>query len=105
MRDDPPLEPQALDESDGLVSTCALAIAETGTIVLDGTAGMGRRILSLVPDYHLCVVCAEQIVGSVPDAIARLTRSDHSRSFQAHRQPSTLSQAGFDGDCDLRVDD
>ncbi len=72
LRDAPPLDAQALDQSDGLVSTCAAAIAETGTIVLDGSEGMGRRILSLVPDYHLCVVRADQIVGSVPEAIAQL---------------------------------
>ncbi|MBV8195192.1 MAG: LUD domain-containing protein [Candidatus Dormibacteraeota bacterium] len=72
LRDDPPLDPHALDQSDGLISTCAVAIAETGTIVLDASAGMGRRVLSLVPDYHLCVVRSDQIVGSVPEAIDRL---------------------------------
>ena len=72
LRDTPPLEAHMLDQSDGLVSTCAVAISETGTIVLDGSAGMGRRVLSLVPDYHLCVVRSGQIVGSVPEAIARL---------------------------------
>ncbi len=72
LGDTPPLDAQALDQSDGVVSTCATAIAETGTIVLDGGEGMGRRILSLVPDYHLCVVRADQIVGSVPEAIAQL---------------------------------
>ena len=72
LRDTPALDPHTLDASDGVISTCAVAIAQTGTIVLDGSAGMGRRILSLVPDYHLCVVRAEQIVGSVPEAIARL---------------------------------
>ncbi len=72
LRDTPPLDPHALDGSDGVITTCTLAIAETGTLVLDGSAGMGRRILSLVPDYHLCVVRAEQIVGSVPEAIEKL---------------------------------
>jgi L-lactate dehydrogenase complex protein LldG len=72
LGDMPPLDPHTLDSSDGVITTCAVAIAETGTLVLDGSIGMGRRILSLVPDYHLCVVRAEQIVGSVPEAIARL---------------------------------
>ncbi len=72
LRDTPPLEPHTLDESDGVVTTCAVAIAETGTLVLDGSAGMGRRILSLVPDYHLCVVRIEQIACSVPAAISML---------------------------------
>ncbi|MBV9004780.1 MAG: LUD domain-containing protein [Solirubrobacterales bacterium] len=72
LTDTPPLDPRALDGVDGVITTCALAIAQTGTIILDGSAGMGRRALSLVPDYHLCVVRADQIVGSVPEAIAKL---------------------------------
>jgi L-lactate dehydrogenase complex protein LldG len=72
LRDDPPLDPHALDAADGVVTTCAVAIAQTGTIVLDGAAGMGRRALSLVPDLHVCVVRAEQVVGSIPEALARL---------------------------------
>jgi L-lactate dehydrogenase complex protein LldG len=72
LRDTPPLDPHTLDGADGVVTTCAVAIAQTGTIVLDGDTGMGRRALSLVPDYHLCIVHAEQIVGSVPEALARL---------------------------------
>ena len=72
LRDSPPLDPQVLDGADGVITTCAVAVAQTGTIVLDGTAGMGRRALSLVPDYHLCVVRAEQIVGCLPEAVSRL---------------------------------
>jgi L-lactate dehydrogenase complex protein LldG len=70
--DDPPLSPQALDELDGVLTGCALAIAETGTIVLDGGARSGRRAISLVPDYHVCVVEARRIVAAVPDAVAEL---------------------------------
>jgi L-lactate dehydrogenase complex protein LldG len=70
--DDPPLGIQALERLDGVVTGCALAIAETGTIVLDGSPLSGRRALTLVPDYHLVVVRAEQIVESVPEAVARL---------------------------------
>jgi len=72
VRDDPPLDPHVLDGLDGVVTRCAVAIAETGTLVLDGGPGMGRRALTLVPDYHLCVVGADQIVSSVPEAIAKL---------------------------------
>jgi L-lactate dehydrogenase complex protein LldG len=54
------------------VTTCRLAIAETGTIVLDAGAGIGPRVLTLVPDYHLVVVTAEQILANVPDAVAAL---------------------------------
>jgi L-lactate dehydrogenase complex protein LldG len=66
------LAPERLDELDGALTAAALGIAETGTIVLDGGVGQGRRALSLVPDYHLCVVREDQIVGTVPEAIARL---------------------------------
>jgi L-lactate dehydrogenase complex protein LldG len=54
------------------VTGCAIAIAETGTIVLDGGPESGRRALTLVPDHHVCVVRAEQIVASVPEAVAAL---------------------------------
>ena len=66
------LSPDALDAFDGVITTAALAIAETGTIVLDGGPGQGRRALSLIPDYHLCILRASQIVGIVPQALARL---------------------------------
>jgi L-lactate dehydrogenase complex protein LldG len=72
VRDDPPLSPRQLDELDGVLSGCALAIAETGTIALDGMGASGRRALTLVPDYHLCVVRSVDIVPSVPDAVAAL---------------------------------
>jgi len=70
--DDPPLSAAELDGLDGVLTGCAVAIAETGTIVLDGGAGQGRRALSLVPDYHLVVVTAAQVVAGVPQALARL---------------------------------
>ena len=72
LRDEPPLANEALDSSDGVLTACALGIAQTGTIVLDGGSRQGRRALSLIPDYHLCVVRADQIVGIVPEAIAAL---------------------------------
>ena len=70
--DDPPLSPQALDGLDGVLTGCALAIAETGTIVLDGGQRSGRRALTLVPDWHICIVEAGSIVAGVPDAVAAL---------------------------------
>jgi L-lactate dehydrogenase complex protein LldG len=66
------LSPHQLDALDGTLTGCALAIAETGTIVLDGGPGQGRRALTLVPDYHLCVVDAAHIVELVPEAVERL---------------------------------
>lgn len=64
-----------LDSIPGALTGAALAIAETGSIVLDGGAHQGRRALTLLPDYHLCVVLAEQLVGLVPEAIAALARN------------------------------
>jgi iron-sulfur cluster protein len=66
------LSPHQLDALDGALTGCALAIAETGTIVLDGGAAQGRRALTLVPDYHLCVVAADAISDLVPEAVERL---------------------------------
>jgi L-lactate dehydrogenase complex protein LldG len=74
LRDDTgtQLTKEELDESDGVLTGCALGIAQSGTIVLDAGEGQGRRALTLLPDYHLCVVRKEQIVGLVPEAFARL---------------------------------
>lgn len=72
LRDSPPLDARTLDQADGVITTCAVAIAQSGTMILDGGPGMGRRILTLVPDYYLCVVRADQLVGSLPEAIALL---------------------------------
>ncbi|MEV8325755.1 LUD domain-containing protein [Kitasatospora sp. NPDC056731] len=71
--DDGTLTAARLDAVDSVVTGCALAIAETGTIVLDAGPGQGRRLLTLVPDHHLCVVRAPgQVVASVPLALPRL---------------------------------
>ena len=70
--DDPPLGYPELDRLDGVITGCAVGIAETGTIVLDAGPDQGRRAISLLPDLHICVVMAEQVVGSVPEALARL---------------------------------
>lgn len=67
-----PLTVNELNESHGVLTTCAVGVAETGTIVLDAGPGQGRRALSLVPDYHLIVVRTSQVVAIVPDAVARL---------------------------------
>jgi L-lactate dehydrogenase complex protein LldG len=91
--DDPPLTPAELDRLDGVLTGCAVAIAETGTIVLDGGSGQGRRALSLVPDYHLVVVTAGQVVGGVPEGLARL---DPSRPQTWISGPSATSDIELD---------
>jgi L-lactate dehydrogenase complex protein LldG len=67
-----PCSVEELDSVEGVLTGCALAIAETGTIVLDSGPRCGRRALTLVPDRHICVVEANQIVSSVPEAVDRL---------------------------------
>jgi L-lactate dehydrogenase complex protein LldG len=95
--DDPPLSPQALDGLDGVLTGCALAIAETGTIVLDGGERSGRRALTLVPDWHICIVEAGSIVAGVPDAVAALAEA------AAEGRPITLV-SGPSATSDIELD-
>lgn len=62
----------ALDAADGVLTSVTVAIAQTGTLVLDHGPGQGTRALTLVPDLHLAVVAADRIVATVPDAVAAL---------------------------------
>jgi L-lactate dehydrogenase complex protein LldG len=70
--DDGTLTAADLDGIDAVVTDARVGVAETGTIVLDHTAGMGRRAITLVPDLHVCIVRADQVVADVPDAVALL---------------------------------
>ncbi len=79
LQDDNTLTYELLDTSDGVLTGCALGIAQTGTIVLDGGAHQGRRVITLLPDYHLCVVYEDQIVDLVPEAITRLGEAARAR--------------------------
>lgn len=65
-----------LDAVEGVLTGCTVAIAETGSMVLQNATAQGPRILSLVPDYHLCVVFADQVVETVPEAFERLRATD-----------------------------
>lgn len=75
------LHADEIASSDGVLTGARLAIAATGTIVLDGGVGQGRRMLSLLPDYHLCIVFQQQIVADVPAAFAMLQPQSGERPF------------------------
>ncbi|WP_405877615.1 LUD domain-containing protein [Streptomyces sp. NBC_01136] len=86
--------PAELDRVESVVTGCALAIAETGTLVLDGGPDQGRRRITLVPDHHICVVRVPgQVVSSVPQALARL---DPTRPLTWISGPSATSDIELD---------
>ncbi|AFM17210.1 hypothetical protein Mycch_2437 [Mycolicibacterium chubuense NBB4] len=86
-----------LDAVDAVVTTATVAIANTGTLVLDHGPGQGRRAMSLVPDVHVCVVRAGQIVDDVPEAVARLVESGvHVRPLTWISGPSATSDIELD---------
>ena len=86
--DTPPRSAAELDRMAGVVTGCAVAIAETGTIILDHGPGQGRRALTLVPDFHLVVVRADQVAADLADAFARL---DPARPHTLISGPSATS--------------
>ncbi|MET8894212.1 LutC/YkgG family protein [Streptomyces albogriseolus] len=86
--------PHELDRVDSVVTACAVAVAETGTLVLDGSPDQGRRRISLVPDHHICVVrVPDQVVASVPQALERL---DPARPLTWISGPSATSDIELD---------
>ena len=87
-RDEPPLPSASLDRAAGVVTGCAVAVAETGTIILDHGRGQGRRALTLVPDFHLVVVREDQVAADLADAFARL---DPARPHTLISGPSATS--------------
>ncbi|OMI91225.1 lactate utilization protein C [Streptomyces sp. BBFR25] len=86
--------PHELDRVESVVTGCAVAVAETGTIVLDGSPDQGRRRITLVPDHHICVVrVPDQVVSSVPEALERL---DPKRPLTWISGPSATSDIELD---------
>ncbi len=90
---EPGLSNDMLEHSDGVLTAAAMGIAQTGTIVLDSGPGQGRRAISLLPDYHLCVIRDDQVVGLVPEAVASLhtAAADSARPITFISGPSATS--------------
>ena len=94
LADESALQPSDLDGDDvAVLTSCCVAISDTGTLVLDGGPGQGRRLLTLVPDHHLCVVRSDQIVGTVADAM---------RLLDARRPLTWISGPSATSDIELR---
>jgi L-lactate dehydrogenase complex protein LldG len=86
--------PHELDGVESVVTGCAVAVAETGTIVLDGSPDQGRRRITLIPDHHICVVrVPDQVVSSVPEALERI---DPKRPLTWISGPSATSDIELD---------
>jgi L-lactate dehydrogenase complex protein LldG len=95
--EDDDLSPLELDALDGVVTTCAAACAETGTIAFDGGAGQGRRAVTLVPDLHIVVVRHDQLVETVPELFERLgAAAREGRPLVLVSGPSATSDIGFE---------
>jgi L-lactate dehydrogenase complex protein LldG len=93
LRDDPPIEARKLDAVSAVITSSAVGVALTGTIVLDAGPGQGRRVISLIPDLHICVVEEDRIVGTVPESLPRL---DGTRPLTWISGPSATSDIELD---------
>ncbi|WP_168581798.1 LutC/YkgG family protein [Gephyromycinifex aptenodytis] len=89
VRDDTPLDRAQLDTTDAVVTAACVGAAETGTIFLDHRPDQGRRALTLVPDMHVCVIRADQVVSDVPEAITRVAPS-----VRENQLPVTMISGG-----------
>ena len=91
--EDAPLSHDDLDGVAGVVVGAAVGIAETGTIVLDGSPDQGRRVITLLPDHLTCIIRASQVEQTVPQALARL---DGTRVLTFISGPSATSDIELD---------
>lgn len=96
VRDEPPLSRADLNTTDAVLTTVAVAMADSGTIALDHGEGQGRRALTLLPDRHVCVVRADQVVSDVPEGIGRLAPA-----LRARRPVTWLSGGSATSDIEL----
>jgi L-lactate dehydrogenase complex protein LldG len=83
-----PLSVADLDATDAVVTASAVTVAESGTIILDGSPDQGRRAISLIPDHHICIVRAADIVAILPEALVRI---DGTRPLTMISGPSATS--------------
>ena len=91
------LDNLALNGVASALTSCALAIAETGTVVLDAGPGQGRRAVTLLPDHHICVVFAHQLVETVPQALQKLAvAAKAGRPITFFSGPSATADIEFD---------
>lgn len=100
------LSARELDAIPCAITTCAVGVAETGTIMMTHDAGQGRRAISLVPDIHICVLRRDQIVGTVPEAVALLGRPRISTWISGPSATSDIELSrveGVHGPCTLIV--
>lgn len=72
LRDDGQLSHGDIEGVGATITASTVAIAQTGTIILDGGPLQGRRIISLLPDLHVLIVAESDVVGTVPEAMSRL---------------------------------
>jgi L-lactate dehydrogenase complex protein LldG len=91
IKDAPPLGTDAIEDAQAVLTPCEVAVASTGTIILKHGPAQGRRVLTLLPDHHICVVRENQVVESVPEAFAQLASDGGSSALTTISGPSATA--------------